>query len=641
MDELRFEINWGQGFVTVNAPRNWESIKIGVLWTDGEPSAVVQGTDFEWVEDNAAKLWAWRRGGLVGTLGSAPGIFEGPGLRIWTCGSFAQLVFDGLIDLSNQKTRWECDMISAPSMESGKRDWLDGPASAFDFEYLRSLTGSAPGRIIPATDYKRTPYVITAIPDYEQAMIVAISLFVTLKELYDVTNKIAALINELTGQGTTAIAQAGTSAATVVATVANVVLYVVYLFLIVLILVDLIKDLISNIIQLKKYKLCMRVETLFQRACAYLNLVFTSTIITSGNYYDTTVMPRKSVMPSTSNPLNIFDRPFDENQGFPNSKAYGHYEGTFKQFILDMCKVFNAEVVLTGGVLHFRERHDYNATSNYQVPNVALPGFTANLPDPHETNADELAKHYFMGFSLDQTELNTLHKYRGTTVACTLSPLNTVNRQHWLLKKNTRVDLPFARANGKKYLTRVENLLNNVINGVATFVNFIVNSINGLINAVNWVINLFGGNPAAIGTIPTMPTNIVLNARMNWMELSNDSFGVPKIFIGQKVGNDWVVSPNNDVYMTAVALFNRFHSRNLATRGNQSLVYRERRFSMCCADFIAIRGNNIFRTPSGQYGKFRKINWDVFHEEATDVEYEIFTNFTNNLQEKIIVDGSV
>ncbi|MEK6821511.1 MAG: hypothetical protein AABY11_03890, partial [archaeon] len=241
----------------------------------------------------------------------------------------------------------------------------------------------------------------------------------------------------------------------------------------------------------------------------------------------------------------------------------------------------------------------------------------------------------------DQTELNTLHKYRGTTVSCTLVPTVVVNKYNWLLKKATRVDLPCARANGKKYLTRIENLLNNILNIVAAFVNFVVNTINALINAVNFAISLFGGNPATLGTLPTMPTNIILNARMDWLELSNDSFSVPKLFIGKQVGSDWRVHPNNHLNMTAIALFNNFHGKNLATRGNQSLVFRDKRFGVCCADYIKIRDNNIFTTPDGLKGKFRKMKWDLFNEEATDVEYEIFTNFTNNLTEKIIQDGSV
>jgi hypothetical protein len=207
-----------------------------------------------------------------------------------------------------------------------------------------------------------------------------------------------------------------------------------------------------------------------------------------------------------------------------------------------------------------------------------------------------------------------------------------------LLGHGQQVRLAFAHAKRKEYLTRVENLLNGLINAVAAVVNFVLGAINGLLNALNFAISLFGGNPTTFGNIPLMPTNI-LNNRLGWMLLSNDSFSVPKLFIGTAVGSDWEIAPNNEADMAAIQILNNFHGKNLATRGNQALIYDNRTFKFCCPDYVKVKGNNIFLTPAGFFGKFYKAEWDLHNELAIGVDYRIFANFTNNLTEKITEDG--
>lgn len=636
-EDLKFEIDYGTGFKEVAPPMNWKAMQVQVVFTNGRPSASLESINFEWVGDNAVKINEYRVKGLTG----GPGIFEGLPLRISVCSGLPTLIFNGIIDLANEATRWECDMVKAPIRESGKLDYVMDRSAGFSFAYLASLTGSAPGRIVPATHYKRVPYAISVIPNYSQAMIMSISLFLTIKELLDVVNKLASWISDLTGQTATATAQLGTSAPTLLATLANVVLYLVYLFAIIVAIVDMCKSLVDNIVQPKKYKLAMREEDLFIKGFEFMGLGFSSTIYKPGSAFrDATWMPKKTTMLNVNNnPLSAFKRPANEGSGFPNNaNVYGHYDGTFKDFIIDMMEKYNAEIRIVGNTAYFEEKHSWSYASSFILPNIGAPGYTYNYPAPYGTNASRLASNYFLGFEVDQSELNTLHRYVGTTCQVTLTPIVVKNKQNSLLKELEYVKLRCALAKRKEHLTSIESLLNGVLNALFGFVNFVIKAVNGVITVINKVINLFGGSGATLGTIPLLPTNI-LNNRIGWMEISNDSFAIPKTFIGTQVGSDWEIHPNSEGVMSAVNLMGAFHGKNLATRGNQQTLYDGKEFPMCSKEFNMIKGNNLIKTHDGKQGKLESLLWDIHSGRALNVKYSLYEKFTNNLQESIKVDG--
>lgn len=632
----KFEINWGFGFVEVPPPINWQAMEVELIFTDGAPSAVMQSINFEWVGSNAASLTTYRAGGLTG---ATPGLFEAPGLKITACGASPLVIFNGGIDLANPATQWECDKVTAPIKKAGGIETFEDRARGFSFKFLAQLSPTTPGYINPATDYKKTPYVITDIPNYTQALVVGITIFLTIKELYEMTTKIAQLINQVGGDLITATASSGISAATLIADIANVVLYIIYLGLIIFALVKMIQSLIDNIIQRKKYKLCMREEDIWTRGCAYMGYTFISTIYT-GTFKNATWMPKKIVMPDLTNPLNVFTRPEDEGIGFPGDpNVYGHPDGTFGQFISDMKQKYNGDVHIIGTTVYFREKHDFNNVSGFALPNIGPKGYTYNYPEPSGTNASELAANYFLSFALDESELNTIHKYRGTTCMVTITPNSIINQQNILLKGLEEVNLNCALAKRKEYLTPVESLLDTVLNLLADIYNFFAGAVNNIIGVINNAITFFGGSSTTIPTLPAAPTNI-FGARIGWLLLSNDSFMIPKTFIGIQVGADWELDTFTETYMSASFLMQVFHGKNLATRGNQQLTYEKKTFPLCCADFVAIAGYNVLTTADGKKGKFRKLRWQFVKEErAKDVDYRVFTNFTNNLKETIIIDG--
>lgn len=638
MTDLTFYLDYGNGFTQVDPPRNWKAFVITALWTDGYPSASIQSNDFEWTGVNATRIWAYREQGM---MGQGPGIFEGLPMQIKACLNNSIIVFNGMLDLCNDKTRWECDKVVAPFLESGKIDWVNVRARGFDFAYLASLPPNMPGRIVPATDYKKTPYAITEIPDYTQAMLLSVSTFVLIKELVETTTKVSQLIAQLSGDAATAVATFGAAAGTLVARIAMIALYVTYLFLIVTALVNLVKDLIANIVQLKKYKLCMREETIWQRGCQFLGLQFVSTIHTNATgFKNATYMPPKNIIPNPGNPLNIFDRPADEGQGFPNNSNVGGFpKMRFDQWIVEQCIKYNAEIKVFNNILYFQPKRTFNNVNPWQIPSTSKPGYTYNFPDPHRTNAHELPSSYFLHFDIDQSELNTLHRYRGTNVSVTMVPTIVRNGKNVQLGNGVDVLIPQCQGRRKDYLSRIETLLNSVINGLFGFVNAVINGANFLIGAVNTVLSLFGGNAPQIQAIPTLPTNI-LNDRMDWLVLSNDSFAVAKGFIGMQNGADWVLHPQTETIHSAYNLLQQFHGRELATRGAQALIYENREFKFCCDDWNQVYFSNKVKDPTGLYqAELEQLPWNLWKDHVIGCNYRVYRNFTNNLTEKIIIDG--
>lgn len=637
MENWRFEINFGTGFVQVPPPKNWMGLVISILFIDDQPNASLQGLNLQWVGDNAVRLNQIRQQSISGTRS----IYNGVPLRITVCGETP--IFDGYIDIAADNTQWECDSVTAPVVEKGRADWLNDVARGESFATLARLPVGTLGRINPATDYKKIPYTVNDADSEAIALAsLTVSNVVLLREFYDLIRAIPELVAELTATVTTAVATGSLTVAMVALAITKVILHVSYLALMIIAIVSMVKAMLTNLWQSKKYKLGMREQTCWQRICQRFGLGFSSTIYAANSpYKDATHIPSKSIMPSTLNPLTIFRRPQDESVNFPNNPdVYGHPDDlTCADYIERMCQKYNGGISIINNVLHFEEVHYWNTTSTFIIPNTDQVGNTFNLPQPNGTNASECAANYLVKFATDVSDKLTTNRYKGTSCEIQVRPANVPNVQVLSQQSGIQILLPEALAKRKEYLSKVENLLNSVINTLFNFCNTVTSLINGLLNVLNGVISVFGGNSTAIPNIPALPTNI-LNNRLGWMELSSDSFNVPKTFIGIPSGSDWLISLQSEANMSAYGLMQNFHGKNLATRGNQQLIYSDRQFKFCCEDYQVLKNRNVATSPNNRPAKFRgQLQWDIHNNVLRNVEWGEFTNWDNSLTEKIIIDA--
>jgi hypothetical protein len=611
-----FNIDFGNGYVQVAPPINKDAIKIDVIFLKDKARAALASIDFEWVGDTAIKINTYKDAGLSGGKGIAFGL----PLRIDIC---VGLSFDLFLNLADTSARFECDKVTCPIRQAQNADWLEKQTQAYSFWYLASI-----GQI-GINDYKKTPYLRNDIPDGAQIVTLLITEFMIVWQGIEIIDKIIELSGVLASDIAGLVPPTSIWAVLKIAwDIILIALYIVYFYILLNMFVQLIKEIIDNFMKPfppnKIYKLCMREKDLFLKMCAFLGITFSSTIYAQGNQFENaTWMPQKIVMPATLQPLNIlsvFERPENE---INNPKSYGYFDGTFSEYITKMEAKYNAEAKLINGVLYFEEKHFWNNINPYQIPNTDDIGYTFNLPAPHGTNLNELAPYLRLEFQLDESELNTIHRYRGTSVSITITSPFPINKYSgW--GEGKIIDLGSALAKRKEHLNKIEVKIESVLQ-----------ALNSIINTINQAVSVLG-NPSVINPLPTLMN------RIGWMEISNDSFSIPKTFIGIDVGGDWELHPQTEANMSAINLLNNFHGKELATRGNQYLTFFNKKSKFCCDDFSQILNSNILSTPDSppKIGKFTKMIWNLNDEIAEDTDYRINQIYINGLVETIKIDGT-
>lgn len=631
--ELLHEMNFGNGYVQVQPPVNEDGIEVDIVWNGQSPSATIQSTAFIFLGETAKGIYAEVE---KRKLNSGKSIYEGIPYRVTACD--LSLSFDLVLIISHPDALFSCDEVSVPIVQRGRVDWLMTATQGFSFWYLATeIAAGIPGAI-RRSDFKFTPYAISEIPNYSQIITLQLSVFTLLFQTIEQVNKILNLITDVT---TDAVGlDLPRTASKEVGNLLKIIAYTAYLVFLILSLINLIKQVIENTYQRKKYKLCMREKDLFQKMCDYLGLNFSSTIYASGaEFENATWMPRKIVMPSTAKATVYsavtFDRPFDENT---SNKSYGYFDGTAYEFIQQMTQKYNAECVVLNGTLHFEEKHSWDKAKPYQIPNTDEVGNTFNLPEPHGTNSNELTLNYLLQFSIDETEYNTFHKYRGTSANVQITPAIVGDKKNMNTPAGVVIQLDCALAKRKEYLTLPEVIVKGIVELLNGFIFAVTLPVRMLIEAINLVVSLFGGSSQAIPQLPSQ--TFTLNDRIGWMLLSNDSFSVPKTFIGTDINGDWEIAESSERVMSAENLMAKFHGKNLPTRGNQYLTYKNRQIPFCCKDLAQVIESNVLITPTNDYGKFDQILWNPKEEIAKTINFRVKKQFDGSLRETIIIDGN-
>ena len=108
---------------------------IELIWESLNPSAKLQSITFEWLGETAKKIYDYRKAGVTG---GSYGIYHGLPLRLEPCSNNLP-PFELLLDTINESVEWECDRVTTPIIERGRKDWLEGMAASFSFAYLANV----------------------------------------------------------------------------------------------------------------------------------------------------------------------------------------------------------------------------------------------------------------------------------------------------------------------------------------------------------------------------------------------------------------------------------------------------------------------------------------------------------------------
>lgn len=650
--DIFHRIDFGNGLVDVEEPLNFESAQVDVVFTKDKARASFANLLMVWRGKTAGAIFAIYEAGKNG----GKGVSSSLSYEIEVCGVPNPVKFDMMLVMGHSAAKFSCDYVELPVWQAGGEDWLQKETQSCNFYHLYNNLGpNDPGKI-NFSDFKKTPYTISELPNYAQVVSLSFQELVLLWQLKTMAKTVAKDGTNLTTTTTAAgVPITGTEhIVIVVGRVANLILegaeIVVYLILIGKFMADLKK----NVMQSKKYKLCMREQDVWQKLCAYLGVSFSSSIYGvgvpdayGGRYVNETWMPAKIVMPKVG--INIFqnffyalsDRPEDEDN---NPKSFGYPDARLDEYIETMERKYNAEFRVRNGTGYFEEKHHFKIAAPYQLANTGEVGYTLNLPGPFRTNLSLLAPYYEVAFRLDESDTNTLHRYRGTKAAVQIiTPFPITKYSGW--GQGQLIDLGSSMAKRKDYLNEVEvffNTINQIVYQVVNIIilpfNLIIAGINAIISVINAICNIFGIN--GINPIPSIQNPINLSAvtqRIGWAEFSDDAFSEPKTFRGVQVGGDWELHPQQT---TAIGIMNDFHGFNLATRGNQYLLFDNTKSKFCCFDFNQILNSNVLVTPDGKNGEFEAIKWTMARQLANDIEYKIQETYLTGLSEKIIIDGT-
>lgn len=575
--------------VLCDPPVNWKEIQIEAVFNNNEPSSQISTRNFKFIGDDAFKLNAWLKGG---TNGTGPGITEGVPFRIEFCGPSGGF-FEGVLNLMDENVTFACEFVECPMVQGDKVDFIKDKCDAFGFAYLASLTPAEPGYISTA-DYIPVPYCITEIPNYTQAALMAISIYVLTKDSLEVVRDIADLVAEAASLVITAVA------------IVKIAFYLIYLTALIIAMIQLLNTLMNNIIQPAKYKYCMRVLTMFEKGFAHMGYNFSSTILQTAPMNDFCLMPKKVIDPGVR-----------DKDDLGNSNAYGYYDqfASFSDYIISMEKLFSAELRIVGNTAHFELPTFFQNQSGYVMDDI--------FQWPYGTNAFEAMANYLFSWSYDTADYNTLNEIQGLNAQVIIKQISVNVQKNVILKGLKQTVQDFAQARRKTQLTEIEIILNDVLNVVFG----IANAVTGAINAI---VSLVGGN----FSIPQLPMNI-FNNRIGWMKLSSDFTSVAKAFFIDAATNK--LHPLNDFYSSAIYFVNTFHYWQFVTRGNQWYMYRNKKLLMCCSDFLTLLGNNYFRDTQGNLCRADSIKWHIY-EQIADIMYRKKKTWSSNLQETVLIN---
>jgi hypothetical protein len=607
----------------INEPNNWQELSLELNFDTDNPNAAVNVNEWDlglggYSDTDGAVL---SNKHLTDGLTGGVGLFEGLPFRIELehNGNIEDL-FDGYFDLT--QSTFDCELVTAKSIESGGVDWLNDVADSVSYEYLYEETN-----LLNDSDFVSIPYVINSIPKAGEAFMLTLTAFVTIQtikaEVQALTEMIADTANPITS----------------LSAVLKISLRVIYIGVLVIAVIKLIIDAIKLIIQPVKYHKGMYIEDLLTIGCEHFGLTFKSTIFDKAPFNKAVILPTQNQLPDLKDGLLGFLK--------PDAAQTGYYNGTFGELLRSMKTMFNAKVILKDNVLTF-ERRDFNTSSPvYELPNIERNGYSVN--------SDDFISNIFLEFATDLNDKNTIQEYDGTSAQITVLPKKIINRNMVLTKGFERRSFGYALGKTKTELTVPEKIIKNIakvidpVMGVLVkLVNGIIKVINGIIKAIKKLLNLLKKigirikfDPDPIKEIKYKPIGESIENRLGMLMMENDFISTPKILLVDEANDslNTKVSSDNQSVLNSVYLYNNYHfidsfDSKIYDKTNQYKVYEVDNVPFCYDDYIKVKNNNKLRDGEKE-GLIDSLSWNIFDQTA-NIKYRINEIYTNNLYTKII-----
>lgn len=567
-------------------PKEFESLEIQADFDNNSIQPNLTATELTLINDAAIHVNNYIDGALNNTT---RGIFEGLPYEILLLSENPPYnAFKGHLDLLAIKRK--CDEVKIKLIADEGLANFSERCQALTFGYLESLG------YFPVTQLSAVPYVINYIPDGMQVLMIAISLFLMTKEIYDIVPKITAQTTALIAVSTPnipIIPALTVSVSAIVIEALKLALILAYLVLMIIAIKNLIEQLFTEIYSVKRYHKGCKVKTLLSQACTHLGFTFHSSIFSTGSVFENLVfLPYKTKKGDLGVNYN--------ESGVPSSNAFGYTVYEIFQLCMEM---FNAKLLIKNGIVSLESLTNtafWVQQSTYVFPDVEV------LEKAY--NTDELNPNYVIKFNYDISDMNTIDSFLGTNYERITSPNSINDVKHLNFGGLKEVALSVCRATRKNSTSNVEDLLG------------------GLAKVADNLINLFGGSSKFLNGFQN---------RIGAMNVSQHFGWSPKVLL---LGNDGKLPTNNSTIVSAKYLYQNYHAVNSFVENNfegQYEIYKDIIIPFCFHDFLKTIENSYFIDINGNRGKFDKITWN-FTQMYAKVDYRLQIPYTKNLKEIFI-----
>lgn len=598
-------------------PNNWQELQVELNFDRDKDSfsQTTTVTNLEFVRDGNDEILKHVESGLS----TGVGVFEGKPLRIELerDGNIEKL-FNGYLDFTESEFGRTRSIVKA--VESYNIDWLNDVADSFTFEYLYREIGS-----ITNNDFTKVPYIINSVPNYTDAAIGVVSVYVMVKEIRDAIQRLIEFVADL-------------PVYYVFSTYIKLILYIIYLILLIIALIKLVKNVILLIIQPVKYHSGMSVLTMLQKGCEYLGITLKAPDFETEPFNRLYIIPEKYYNPvnkKESQILGITD---------PKINQEGFFKGTFGDLLRHCKTLINGKIQFINNEL-WLVRKDYDISN----PQYILPEF---YNDKFKLNTNEFVSNMVISFQTDLSDRNTIQYYKGVSYQTIIQPQRVNNSNMVLMKHLDEINIPFARGITKTELTIPEKIFSGFLKVFQVIVGALVTVVNAVITVLNIIITLVNNILKKLATIgiklnfqlPTIPkmsvpdfANLFEN-RKGMLIVEKDLFTIPKMLILRVAGDPKFtkIHESNDTILSAKYIYEHFYYVNSFMpnsdnqNGNQYYIKEYEKIPFTFSDFEKVKRNNRIFTHIGERAEVNSLKWNPWNQSAY-LSIRINKLYTNNL----------
>ena len=620
MLDIRYELNGEQ----CNPSNHQEGgiLQLNFDHDNDSPTPSVSTNKWTFVNNDAKIINDLLDGGLNGRAG----IHEGIIFDIILSDGTRSIVFNKYLDCKASDCVISCNEVEVSSFDLGSIDWLNGgKADSVSFQWLQEETNLLPRSLaIPM------PYVLNSIPNYRDAIICSVSIFVMSQALYKAISDFDSTV-AATGGFFTAAGE-----------VLRFIVQLLYILTLIIAVLKLLNDLIKLIIQRVKYHACMYVLDQINAACIHLGLTFRSSILEAEGLNRTVILPEKIQTPVSKDDedilgFHLFDREVQN----------GYYNGTLGDLLRALKKIFKAKLVFEGSVLRLEKLSYKTANASvYTIPDIYQPKYT--------TNASKLISNYLLEFTVDYDDKNTIQQYDGTVLQVITQAVVENDKRRNLINNFERVTIPFALGKRKTELTGPEKSVRAfapiadaiigaglaIARAFVIIANLFIGFINGVVKALNHIPGVKIEKVKA--TLPEVPDSpsiaTIINDRIGMLQLETDIVTVPKIFILKEGATDREnkVDELTNTFYNARYLWDNHHNVvshvPLGDRlnGDQWRQKKIENVPFTFDDLFKVMNNVPVFDSEGNEARIISLTWNYW-DQLAKIEYEINKKFTNNL----------